>query len=85
MFNYDHRGFLSATHLRFFTRCSFLMMVERRVLEVRRIETMGLPRHALELQGAKIRAIRALDRVMTDGWPTRFGYPFIVEVTAARI
>jgi hypothetical protein len=84
MFDYDQRGILDSTHLRFFTRRSFLKMVERKGFEVRRIETVGLPLDAIELQGGKARTIRALDRVMTDLWPTMFGYQFIVEATAAR-
>jgi hypothetical protein len=57
-------------------------MVERRVLEVRRVETVGLPFDAMELQGAKTRTIRALCHVMTDRGPATFGYQFIVEATA---
>jgi hypothetical protein len=53
-------------------------MVERRVLEVRRVETVGLPFDAM----AKTRTIRALGRVMTDRGPATFGYQFIVEATA---
>jgi SAM-dependent methyltransferase len=81
MFDYDQRGILDATHLRFFTRRSFLKMVERRGFEVRRVEPVGLPLDAMGMQGGWAYTVRSFDLVLTDWWPTMFGYQFIVEAT----
>jgi len=84
MFDYDQRGILDSTHLRFFTRRSFLKMVRRRGFDVQRIEAVGLPLDALEMEGAGARTLRRLDHLLSSLWPTMFGYQFIVEATAVR-
>jgi len=84
MFDYDQRGILDATHLRFFTRRSIAKLVERRGYAIRRIEPVGLPLDALSVHGAKARTLRFADRLLLDLWPTMFGYQFIVEATPAR-
>jgi SAM-dependent methyltransferase len=84
MFDYDQRGILDSTHLRFFTRRSFLKMVRRRGFDVQRVEPVGLPLDALEMDGPGARAIRGLDHRLSELWPAMFGYQFIVETTAVR-
>ncbi len=79
MFDYDQRGILDSTHLRFFTRRSIRKLVERQGFTVRRIESVGLPLDALGVEGTKARAMRLLDSVLVNLWPTMFGYQFIVE------
>jgi ribosomal protein S18 acetylase RimI-like enzyme len=86
MFDYDQRGILDTTHLRFFTRRSLGKLIERgRGFAIRRIEPVGLPLDAVGVDGTKAaftacgcggpaRAVRCL-------WPTMFGYQFIVEAT----
>jgi SAM-dependent methyltransferase len=81
MFDYDQRGILDSTHLRFFTRRSIRKLVERQGFTVRRIESVGLPLDALGMEGTKAHALRLVDRMLLDLWPTMFGYQFIVEAT----
>ena len=84
MFDYDQRGILDSTHLRFFTRRSIRKLVERQGFTVRRIESVGLPLDALGMEGSKAHGLRLVDRLLLDLWPTMFGYQFIVEATPDR-
>jgi glycosyltransferase involved in cell wall biosynthesis len=81
MFDYDQRGILDATHLRFFTRRSIRKLIERQGYAIRRIEPVGLPLDAMGLTGTKAHAVRLFDHVMLALWPTMFAYQFIVEAT----
>ncbi len=81
MFDYDQRGILDSTHLRFFTRRSIRKLVERQGFKVQRIECVGLPLDALGVIGTKIHVLRLVDSLLLDLWPTMFGYQFIVEAT----
>jgi glycosyltransferase involved in cell wall biosynthesis len=81
MFDYDQRGILDSTHLRFFTRRSIRRLIERQGFTIRRIETVGLPLDALGVDSAKGRLLRLADRFLLDVWPTLFGYQFIVEAS----
>jgi SAM-dependent methyltransferase len=81
MFDYDQRGILDSTHLRFFTRRSIRKLVERHGFTIRRIEPVGLPLDALGMEGTKAHLLRLVDRLLLDMWPTMFGYQFIVEAT----
>jgi len=81
MFDYDQRGILDATHLRFFTRRSIRKLIERQGYTIRRIEPVGLPLDAMGLTGTKAHAVRLFDHVMLGLWPTMFAYQFIVEAT----
>ena len=81
MFDYDQRGILDATHLRFFTRRSIRKLIERQGYTIRRIEPVGLPLDAMGLTGTKAHAVRLFDHVMLALWPTMFAYQFIVEAT----
>ena len=79
-FDYDQRGILDRTHLRFFTRRSIRRLVEREGFTVRRLEAVGLPLDALDVKGAGGRVMRALDHLFLTVWPTMFGYQFILEL-----
>jgi len=81
MFDYDQRGILDATHLRFFTRRSIRKLIEHQGYTIRRIESVGLPLDAMGLTGTKAHAVRLFDQVMLAIWPTMFAYQFIVEAT----
>jgi glycosyltransferase involved in cell wall biosynthesis/ubiquinone/menaquinone biosynthesis C-methylase UbiE len=83
MFDYDQRGILDSTHVRFFTRRSLVKLIERAGFSVRRIETVGLPLDALGIEGTA-RSLRLVDRLLSNLWPTMFGYQFIVEATPVR-
>jgi glycosyltransferase involved in cell wall biosynthesis len=84
MFDYDQRGILDATHVRFFTRRSLVKVIERRGFAIRRIEPVGLPLDALGIESTRSRALRLTDRLLSNVWPTMFGYQFIVEATPVR-
>ncbi len=79
MFDYDQRGILDSTHLRFFTRRSIRRMIERQGFGIQRLEVVGLPLDALGVDGAKGYWLRMADLVLLNTWPTMFGYQFIVE------
>ena len=84
MFDYDQRGILDSTHLRFFTRRSIVKLVEHKGFAITRIEPVGLPLDALGVESTRARSIRLADRVLSDLWPTMFGYQFIIESTPVR-
>lgn len=80
-FDYDQRGILDATHLRFFTRRSFLRLAADCGLEVTGRAATGLPLDALGLADAPIvtGTIGRIDRALTRLWPTMFAYQFVFE------
>ena len=80
-FDYDQRGILDTTHLRFFTCRSVRKLVEAQGFLVRGIGVVGLPLDALDMAGATARAIRAVDSVLVSLSPNLFGYQIIVEAT----
>lgn len=84
LFDYDQRGILDATHLRFFTRRSIRKLVERNGYTVRRTEPVGLPLDALGLEGTKGQTIRLIDHFLVTMWPNMFGYQTIIEATPNR-
>jgi glycosyltransferase involved in cell wall biosynthesis len=82
-FDYDRRGILDATHLRFFTWRSFAGMAYRAGWQVEQRRLTGLP---LEVFGrtasaAKKRrlgpAVRQIDRAGRAVWPTLFAYQYV--------
>jgi SAM-dependent methyltransferase len=85
-FDYDQRGILDSTHLRFFTQRSFLRLAKTAGLEpVRRLHT-GLPLDALGL-GERPMVARTLGRAdlaMVRLWPTMFAYQFVFEFVPWR-
>jgi glycosyltransferase involved in cell wall biosynthesis/ubiquinone/menaquinone biosynthesis C-methylase UbiE len=80
LFDYDQRGILDVTHLRFFTRRSIRRMLERNGFSIVRFEAVGLPLDAVGLEGVKAKSLRLIDHVLVALWPTMFGYQFIIEV-----
>ena len=86
LFDYDQRGILDRTHLRFFTRRSFERLVQRAGYSVVRRTATGLPfevadRGALEptrRQGPG--AVQTIDRLLTRIRPQLFGYQLIYEL-----
>jgi SAM-dependent methyltransferase len=79
LFDYDQRGILDSTHLRFFTRRSIRKLIERQGYSIQRVEPIGLPFDALKVEGSKGRWLRLADHLLLSLWPTMFGYQFIVE------
>jgi len=85
MFDYDHRGILDRTHVRFFTRRSFEKLARGAGFEVRRIAATGLPFDVADRGGkggvsAKLAPIRFIDRALVKIRPQLFAYQFIYEL-----
>lgn len=80
-FDYDQRGVLDATHLRFFTRRRFLRVAEESGLERVGHRHTGLPLDALGLSDHALVAgtVGRADRLLVKWWPTMFAYQFVYE------
>ena len=76
-FDYDRRGILDETHLRFFTRRSLLRAVRASGIEVLDLRYTGLPFDVLS-HGKSLpnRIARRVDRFLLKLRPTLFGYQF---------
>jgi 2-polyprenyl-3-methyl-5-hydroxy-6-metoxy-1,4-benzoquinol methylase len=87
LFDYDQRGILDATHLRFFTRRSFVRMVRQAGLEPLARRHTGLPFDALRLDTTRGvgRAGALVDRALVRAWPTMFAYQFVYELTVSPV
>ena len=83
-FDYDRRGILDGTHLRFFTRRSFERLVRSQGWSVVRREYTGLPLEVAERGGSApsgaLRAVSAVDRALVRLRPTLFGYQLLYEL-----
>lgn len=91
-FDYDRRGILDRTHLRFFTRRSFEATARRCGWEITRLEWTGLPLGIVErgdqtgatVEGAAAgirRAVAVVDRLLVRAWPTMFGYQMVAVLS----
>ena len=81
-FDYDQRGPLDHTHVRFFTRRTFERLVNSCGLHIAERDVVGSPVDVLDRGGqtalSKIaRGIGVADRGATQVWPTMFGYQFL--------
>jgi len=82
-FDYDHRGILDATHLRFFTWRSFVGMAYRAGWQVEQRRVTGLPLEVLAGEGGAVRKSKlraAVGRVDAAGravWPSLFAYQYV--------
>lgn len=83
LFDYDQRGILDRTHLRFFTRRSFRRTVANTGLTTTAERSAGLPLDVLGVAGVTGRLVGAADRMATRVWPTMFAYQFVVRLEAA--
>jgi glycosyltransferase involved in cell wall biosynthesis len=81
-FDYDRRGILDKTHLRFFMRGGLLRMFKSAGLEVRDIRYTGLPLAVLSRPDGFVSRIgRRIDRFLVRLRPTLFGYQFVVRLS----
>lgn len=87
LFDYDQRGILDRTHVRFFTRRSLLAMMRKNGFEVQELRASGLPLGAAAsgrgpgaLRRLGRRLVAAVDRVAVRAWPTLFAYQFVLTV-----
>lgn len=81
-FDYADRGILDRTHLRFFTRRSFVAMLEGAGLEAGDLEVTPIPLdlvHAWFRQSAAGRSLHAALAAATRRWPTMLGYQFVAR------
>jgi 2-polyprenyl-3-methyl-5-hydroxy-6-metoxy-1,4-benzoquinol methylase len=79
-FEYGDRGILDGTHLRFFTRPTFLGLLARAGLEVRdlRVTPVPLPLVIPErLHGAWLEALHGLGAAAARLWPGGLAYQFV--------
>jgi SAM-dependent methyltransferase len=80
LFDYDQRGILDRTHLRFFTRRSIKGLLEREGFSILREEPIGLPLEVLSSRSGDQPGIaRRLDHLLLAAWPTMFAYQFLIE------
>ena len=88
-FDYDARGILDQTHLRFFTRNSFTKMATKAGYKVKRIAVTGTPFEVMLREAPRrrfswtflISTLSNFDRMFCKIRPTLFGYQFIFELT----
>jgi glycosyltransferase involved in cell wall biosynthesis len=83
LFDYDQRGILDRTHVRFFTRRSFRRAVAHTGLVTTSERYAGLPLGVLGVSGLAGAIVAQLDRVLTAVWPTMFAYQFVVRLETA--
>jgi 2-polyprenyl-3-methyl-5-hydroxy-6-metoxy-1,4-benzoquinol methylase len=86
-FDYDRRGILDATHVRFFTRRSFLHLARQSGYAVRRTDVTSLPLEVVERGGEPGEAkglrnvLQRADRLALSLRPTLFGYQLLFDLT----
>ncbi len=86
LFDYDQRGIFDRSHVRFFTRRSFLRSLRTAGFSIVRDEATGLPLATLTRRDSTIvRVLRALDRLAVNMRPTLFGYQFICQCEARPV
>jgi 2-polyprenyl-3-methyl-5-hydroxy-6-metoxy-1,4-benzoquinol methylase len=87
-FDYDHRGILDATHMRFFTWRSFVGMAYRAGWLVEQRRLTGLPLEILDRRDRATGRKRslgklagALDRAGRTVWPSLFAYQYVAVLS----
>ncbi|HYU65230.1 MAG TPA: class I SAM-dependent methyltransferase, partial [Jatrophihabitantaceae bacterium] len=81
-FDYDRRGILDQTHLRFFSRRSLLRTIQSAGLEVQELRYTGLPFDVLSRDASlRTRAVRRVDELLVKLRPTLFAYQFVLRTT----
>jgi SAM-dependent methyltransferase len=84
-FDYDRRGILDQTHLRFFTRASLRRLFSANGLDALELDYTGLP-FAVLSEGLNRRSKLAakVDRGLVRARPTLFGYQFVARLRPRR-
>ena len=83
LFDYDQRGILDRTHVRFFTRRSFRRAIANTGLVTTSERYAGLPLDVLGVGGVVGSVVTVADRVLRNVWPTMFAYQFVVRLETA--
>ncbi|MGR6972403.1 glycosyltransferase [Streptomyces cynarae] len=82
IFDYDRRGILDETHLRFFTRASFRRTITRTGYDMLELHATGSPFIQLMAKSGMIAKLAVwLSRGMVRMWPTLFGYQYVARLT----
>jgi hypothetical protein len=79
-FDYQQRGILDRTHLRFFTRKTFRQLLDDVGLEVLQLTATPIPLPLLvpqRYQGKVLALVHACNNWLAVHWATLFGYQFI--------
>jgi len=77
-FDYDRRGILDATHLRFFTWRSFVATAARSGWRVDERRVTGLPLEVLGWGAGPVgETLRRIDRLGRAVWPSLFAYQYV--------
>ncbi len=79
-FDYDQRGILDRTHLRFFSRRSFRRIAVASGFRVLKIRAIGLPFDTLDVGGRAARALARADQLTVRTYPTLFAYQLMFEL-----
>jgi glycosyltransferase involved in cell wall biosynthesis len=80
LFDYDQRGILDETHMRFFTRRGITRRLRRAGFDIVRQHATGIPvENLLRGQGAVASGLRRADRLAVAARPTLFGYQFVFQ------
>jgi len=86
VFDYDQRGILDKTHVRFFTRRSLLRMVRKNGFTVTELQVTGTPLDVLgSARNPLRRAAAAVDRLLVRLRPTLFGYQFVLALQPRKV
>jgi 2-polyprenyl-3-methyl-5-hydroxy-6-metoxy-1,4-benzoquinol methylase len=82
IFDYDQRGILDKTHVRFYTRRSLLKQVRKSGYQVQELRVTGLPIDVLHSRPSPLRrVVLAVDSLLVRLRPTLFGYQFVLSLT----
>jgi 2-polyprenyl-3-methyl-5-hydroxy-6-metoxy-1,4-benzoquinol methylase len=80
-FDYDRRGILDATHLRFFSRASLRRLFKANGLDIVELTYTGLPFVVLSGDDTwRTRLFAKVDRGLVRLRPTLFGYQFVARL-----
>ena len=83
LFDYDQRGILDRTHVRFFTRRSFRRALANTGLVTTAESYAGLPLDVLGVEGVLGSVVATGDGLARRVWPTLFAYQFVVRLETA--
>ncbi|MFF3321986.1 methyltransferase domain-containing protein [Streptomyces sp. NPDC002889] len=81
IFDYDRRGILDETHLRFFTRASLRRTVRSAGYDLLKVTSTGAPFWSVLGGGIIAGTLGALSRLLTRMRPTLFGYQYVAVLT----
>jgi SAM-dependent methyltransferase len=85
LFDYDQRGILDNSHMRFFTERGLLRLLRQADFTVLCRECTGLPLEVLARgDGPITRTARGLDRMVVSLRPTLFAYQFVCQCRSSR-